>query len=203
MKKNLAKLYDRLTGLERLKLAIEASARGDKAEAERLRQTCPRATYNCGDEAYTKPLEATFALIEAVCHDFDRGMGRLQALDAIQFMISRTVEALSKLKARVKRKSSQEAIETVIETFEGLSEMQVGPFRQGMIAEIKAVHEGLEKFSQDKLDLPSDTLLKAFASPYWEWLEDLKKEIIGVEVNPERLSDFEKRLDDAWNLMME
>ena len=67
--------------------------------------------------------------------------------------------------------------------------MQIAPFRMAMHAEIKAVHEELGQFFQDKLDLPPDTLVKAFATPYWEWLEDLKEETSRVEVDPERVED--------------
>ena len=41
--KGLAKLYDRLRAAERLPLLVAASARGDEAEAQRLRRSAPRA----------------------------------------------------------------------------------------------------------------------------------------------------------------
>jgi hypothetical protein len=50
MKKNgLGKLYDRLTPEERFRLDLEAMARGDREESERLTQTCPRRTYVMND----------------------------------------------------------------------------------------------------------------------------------------------------------
>jgi hypothetical protein len=188
-KPNVAKFYDQLNGEERLRLVIEALARGDEIEVQRLVHSCPRKNYSDGDDAYVVPLKATYDLVQAACHDLDRGRGRLQALDSVQLMISRLIEALSELD-----KVSQETIETIIGILEGLSEMQITPFRVAMLAGIKAVHKALGKFFQDKLDLSPDTLLKAFAPPYWEWLDDLKEEISGVEVDPERVAEFEKRL---------
>jgi hypothetical protein len=41
----VAKLYDRLTPNERLRLVMGAFARDDDAEIERLVRTCPRYTY--------------------------------------------------------------------------------------------------------------------------------------------------------------
>jgi len=198
MKKNLAKLYDQFTGLERLRLVIGAQARGDEAEVTCLVQSCPRVNYSSGDRAYTVPMRATVHLVEAVCHNFDRGIGRLQALDAVQCMISGLIDHLSKLD-----NVPQKKIEVIVETLEGLSEMQIAPFRVAMLAEIKVAHEAIGKFFQDKLNLPSDTLLKAFATPYWEWLEELKEEISTVEVDPERVAEFEERLDNGWNQRIE
>jgi hypothetical protein len=61
------------------------------------------------------------------------------------------------------------------------------------------VYEGLGRFSEDKFDMPPDTLLKAFAPPYWEWLENLKEEISGIEADPKRMEDFEKMLSKGWD----
>jgi len=44
--------------------------------------------------------------------------------------------------------------------------------------------------------------LKAY-TPYWEWLENLKEEISGIEVDPEIVAEMEKRLDKSWNLRIE
>ncbi|MGH6635107.1 MAG: hypothetical protein ACRED0_02880 [Gammaproteobacteria bacterium] len=45
-------LYERLTAEERLSLTIEALARGDCAEADRLADTCPQYTYRLPDCEY-------------------------------------------------------------------------------------------------------------------------------------------------------
>src|SRR4051812_47749143 len=48
----MAKAYEQLTGEERFRLMLEAMARGDEREAERLEQTCPQHTYRCDDDAF-------------------------------------------------------------------------------------------------------------------------------------------------------
>jgi len=197
MKKNLAKLYDQFTGLERLRLVIEAKARGDEAEVAHLVQSCPRSHYSSGDHSYTVPMRATFDLVWAVCHDFGWHKGRLQTLDAVQFMISGFIEHLSKLD-----KIPRKRIDDIVGTLEGFSETTITHFRVVMLTEIKELYEAFGKFFQDKLDLPPDTLLKAY-TPYWEWLENLKGEISGIEVDPEIVAEMEKRLDKSWNLRIE
>lgn len=197
MKKNLIKLYDQFTGLERLRLVIEAQARGDEAEVARLVQFCPRVNYSSGDSAYMVPMRATFDLVGAVCHDFDRYMGRLQALDVVQCMISGLIERLYEFD-----KIPRKRIEDIAGTLKGFSENPIAIYRAVTLATIKELHEAFGKFFQDKLDLSPDTLLKVF-TPYWEWLEDLKEEISEVEVDPEKVADMVKRLDKSWNLRIE
>lgn len=51
MKKDLAKLYNRLTGEERFKLTLAAIARDDEGELGHLDRTCPRKTYEVSDPA--------------------------------------------------------------------------------------------------------------------------------------------------------
>jgi hypothetical protein len=197
MKKNLAKLYDQFTGLERVRLVIEAKARGDEAEVAHLVQSCPRANYSSGDNSYTVPMGATFDLVVAVCHDFAGHKGRLHALDAVQCMISGLKEHLPK--DRISKKS----IADIVGTLEGFSDVLIAGLRVAILAEIKRLYEAFGKFFQDKLDLSADILLKAFATPYWEWLENLKEEITAVEVDPEKVADMVKLLDKSWNLRME
>jgi hypothetical protein len=48
----MAKAYEQLTPTERFRLSIEAMARKDWAEVDRLEDTCPRRTYRCEDEAF-------------------------------------------------------------------------------------------------------------------------------------------------------
>lgn len=45
--------YERLTANERLSLLMEALARGDYAEATRVRDTCPEKTYRMPDAEYS------------------------------------------------------------------------------------------------------------------------------------------------------
>jgi hypothetical protein len=197
MKKNLTKLYDQFTGLERLRLVIEAHARGDEGEVAHLVQSCPRANYSSGDNSYTVPMRATCGLVEAVCHDFARLNGGLKALYVVQCVISELIEHLHKFD-----NIPQERIEDIAGIVKDFAEEPIAHYRTIILAEIKKFYKAFGKFFQDKLDLPPDTLLKAL-TPYWEWLEDLKEEISEVEVDPEMVADMVKLLDKSWNLRIE
>lgn len=52
--KNLDKMYSKLTTEERLRAFIEAAARRDADEADRLNDTCPRHVYETEDQAYIR-----------------------------------------------------------------------------------------------------------------------------------------------------
>ena len=71
------KMYDLFAPPERLALLLEAMARGDAAEAARLRGSCPRKTYTGPDGAFDERLCLAFDTLAVVCIDL-RGMwGRL------------------------------------------------------------------------------------------------------------------------------
>ena len=67
--KDLTKHYDTLTAPERLKVAIDAMARGDWDEARTLGESCPKIAYQPQrDLAYTSKFQSlqTMALLHAV-----------------------------------------------------------------------------------------------------------------------------------------
>ena len=59
----LARHYQHLKARERFLLVLEALARGDKQEARRLNDTCPRAPYIIDDPAYTELREASRLIV--------------------------------------------------------------------------------------------------------------------------------------------
>lgn len=57
--KKIARLYQHLTPEERFRLALEALARDDEEEMDRLGRTCPRKNYSLRDPAFTDRLDAS------------------------------------------------------------------------------------------------------------------------------------------------
>lgn len=50
-------LYDTLTPIQRVIATIEAEARDDTAEVERLVKSCPKKIYTMNDDAYTRMMD--------------------------------------------------------------------------------------------------------------------------------------------------
>ena len=62
-------LYDSLTPMQRVIATIEAEARDDTTEVERLVKSCPKKTYSMNDSAYTDRLSYLMTMALAIeCH---------------------------------------------------------------------------------------------------------------------------------------
>ena len=79
---SLEGMYDRLTAEERYRLVVEALARGDEQEAERLMNTCPRKTYTMNDLACTERLRASQLITMSVCAELIDMLGMLRLNEA-------------------------------------------------------------------------------------------------------------------------
>jgi hypothetical protein len=96
--RNLAdKYYAALTPSERVGAAIEAAARDDTLEIQRLRETCPRGLYRQTDPIFSDSMEQLSSLCVAVRHDqmvqvarylIGRQHDRELAQDALQSLAS-------------------------------------------------------------------------------------------------------------------
>ena len=63
----LGRNYTVLTPPERFALNVEALARGDEAEADRLEQTCPRLVYRHNDAEYRDRLQRSYTIALLAC----------------------------------------------------------------------------------------------------------------------------------------
>jgi hypothetical protein len=89
----LGKLYDRLTPEERFRLDVLAMARGDKAESERLTNTCPRRNYIMNDWGFVGRWEAARVLAMLTDMDLAKCLDKIQMIEALRlgFPYLRTV----------------------------------------------------------------------------------------------------------------
>ena len=95
-KKELGKLYDRLTPEERFRLVVEAETRGDGRETEWLVQSAPRYTYEEADPAYTGLARASKDLTWAVCLDLLPRLAQMQIARAFAEILPRVCGAYAK-----------------------------------------------------------------------------------------------------------
>ncbi len=75
------KLYETFSGPERLTLVLEALARRDEGEADRLSGSCPRKTYTMRDAAYGDRLDTAFDIMAIACIDLRCLWGKLRTLE--------------------------------------------------------------------------------------------------------------------------
>jgi hypothetical protein len=79
----LAKLYGRLTPSERFRLDVEAQARGDEKESERLVESCPIRSYTMPEYAFSARWRTTTEMVLAACMDLSQHMSRLSMIDVL------------------------------------------------------------------------------------------------------------------------
>jgi hypothetical protein len=84
--KDLARLYDTFTPIERMRLFIEAAARRDIAELDRLNNTCPRLTYRTEDWKYSRLKIVLYDL--ALAQSGDRSKFELLACFALTIIVA-------------------------------------------------------------------------------------------------------------------
>ena len=95
MKRGLARsVYDRLTAEERFQLVVEALAREDEPEVERLANTCPRIVYEMNDLAFGERFRASQMISSYVCAELMKVLGKVQAIEAYQEAVETYREAL-------------------------------------------------------------------------------------------------------------
>lgn len=73
-------LYERFLPAERLVLLLEAMARGDEAEVERVQRTCPRRTYSQADAAFQDRYEMALDVTVVACGELRALLAQLRML---------------------------------------------------------------------------------------------------------------------------
>jgi hypothetical protein len=88
MKRNgHARYYGKLTAAERFALDVEAMARGDKEESERLVRTCPRHTYTMNDPGFTGRWLGAQDITVRVYGELARYTDKLQMIEVVRVIL--------------------------------------------------------------------------------------------------------------------
>ena len=75
--------YGALTAPERFALTIEAMARGDEAEADKLEDACPTHTYQLHDLEYRDRMKRAYLIALMVSLNMRQGLGQIRAAVAL------------------------------------------------------------------------------------------------------------------------
>jgi hypothetical protein len=70
--------YGSLTAHERFALLVEAMARRDDREADRLGDTCPRLTYRAEDQAFRERMRLASTIANRVCLNMRAGLAQIR-----------------------------------------------------------------------------------------------------------------------------
>jgi hypothetical protein len=218
--KALARHYDRLEPDERFRLVVEAVARGDEQEADRLAAACPRKVYRVIDAEYGDRIRVSSEIVSAVVLDLGPRLGKLRMIEAFREFLplflgrGMDVAAMAWLDGYTEGKNgrrkrddeiveagiekaindAKQATETVLEVLEKL--------RNDVAVEIKAIWEGFSRFSKRELRLEPETVVSAWFQPALAHLHEVRDTLDGVQPAAILLDEYEANLAKIWRRLI-
>src|SRR3954462_11755391 len=89
--------YETLTGAERFTLMIEAMARKDEVECDRLEDSCPHLLYRCEDVEFRDRVRRAYHVAAAVCLNMREGLARVRMAEALRLTTEQWAVAPAKI----------------------------------------------------------------------------------------------------------
>lgn len=89
---SITKGYETLTGPERFVLLIEAMARKDEVECDRLEDTCPQLVYRCEDVEFRDRVRRAYHVAATVCLNMREGMAQIRMAEAIRLTATQFID---------------------------------------------------------------------------------------------------------------
>lgn len=170
--KDLSKHYRTLRAHERFQLAIKAMAREDEADADALRLTCPRKTYEMLDAAVTDRFDALMRLVAAHLMGMEATKGKVMihgvTQDLLEHLMNQVEDAVQIAYHRGfsdgggkgrPPKAGKEMTDTQTQGLRELVDRMLGTIRRGIMARAKADLEAFEAVCRERLGLDSQTVL--------------------------------------------
>lgn len=114
-----AKIYAHLSPAERIRAAILAIARDDKAELEILKKSCPKITFLMTDPAYSEGMANLFSLLFSVEHAL--------TICALDFQMARGYRGKRTTQCDIQERALQDAASIVVALGQFIAEMGLDP----------------------------------------------------------------------------
>ena len=112
-------LYTSLTPEERIIASIEANARGDENEVQKLIKTCPKKNYTSTDRAYSQRMDYLFTMQITVETDLTQ--------NALNYAVMNFIDIEPKKAAFVQEKARQSIIDMQTAWHEFLESKDINP----------------------------------------------------------------------------
>jgi hypothetical protein len=189
--------YGRLEADERFRAALEAEARGDDRELDRLVETCSRVVYNQNDVAFTDRVDAAHFLALAVALDLGPRLAKLRMLGAISETLPRAVaigvDAAVETDAAAEELTPEDVERIVGETLGRAFDKVEARFR----AEAAAVLEAFYRLCREEMGLEPETVLKATLGPLYLGLLGLDQ-LDGAKPDTAQLKEWHAMFARKW-----
>jgi hypothetical protein len=186
--------YDRLEPDERFRAALEAEARGDGREVERLVQTCPRLIYTLDDVAFTDRVDAARGMAMAVAIDLGPRLANLRMLAATREALPHAVALGVDVGAADPGELTPEDVADIVDETMGKAFDEVEKHLRSQAA---AVHEAFARVCREQMGVEPETVLKATLGPLYLDLLGFDQ-LDGAEPDREALAAWREMFARKW-----
>jgi len=194
--RQLAREYEHLSPEERFRLVIEAGARDDDRERERLVAAAPMRPFKITDPEYMERIDASHYLAVAVALDLGPRAAQLRMIEVTQGLIGRalTVGVCAATEADERAAMS----ETVTEAVEEPLVSAFATAREELRSEAAAVYGGFAAVCRRDMRLEPDVVLRAHLGPLI--VEQLGiDELDGAKPDKRQLADWRGLFARQWS----
>jgi hypothetical protein len=210
----LSKLYDQLTVEERFRLRIQALARGDRADCERLDRACPSLQYR----DYCDRLDASEVLTLCVMVELLPKLAKLRMLSAVRPLVGYLEAAVEDgaamgyldgldagwraagKRGRPPAVSDEEltaATDRACRLGSRFSKL-LDRVEKDLAGRARTPHDALARFAEVELGLSLEDLLSAWAGPVLDELAEHREALEAAEPDAEGLQLLGDVLRLAW-----
>jgi hypothetical protein len=196
---------------------IEALARDDNQEAERLAAACPRKVYREIDAEYGERVRVSSEIVSAVVLDLAPRLGKLHMIEAFReflplFLVrGMDVAAMAWLDGYTegkngRRKQDDEIVEAGIQ--KALNDADLATkrvpevleeLRNTVAGETRAIWEGFSRFCKRELRLEPETLVSAWFEPALPHLREAQDALDAAQANPSFVDEYDASLTKIWS----
>jgi hypothetical protein len=223
---NLGSVYNRLTPEERFQLVLEATARQDETEVERLANTCQRYRYTSGrnEPAYSDRIQASRKITICVCLVLMEISAKLMLIRTSQQYVTLLSRSLITEFERGCRRGWEAGCDHVWlsagiagpfpwrdngdlgeradegqDADEGGDDDELGTVSEALATEVRTLLEAFSRFCRTEMGSAPETVLLAWFPPMHGWIEGaLNAAEDAGRVDADVLLEYEAALTKAW-----
>jgi hypothetical protein len=186
--------YDRLEPEERFRAALEAAARDDNEEYDRLWDTCPMRHYSMTDAAFTDRWRASSTLAIAVAIDLGPRLANLRMLAATRETLPHAVALGVDVGTEDFEELTPEDVADIVAETMGKA---FDKAEEHLRSQAAAVHEAFARVCREEMGVEPKTVLKATLGPLYLDMLGLDQ-LDGAEPDREALAAWREMFGRKW-----
>jgi hypothetical protein len=186
--------YDRLDPEERFRAALDAAARDDDEEYDRLWDTCPMRRYSMTDAAFTDRWRASSTLATAVAVDLGPRLANLRMLAAVRETLPHAVALGVDVGVEEPGELAPEDVSRIVDETLGQAFDKAEDHIRSQAA---AVYEAFALTCREEMGVEPEVVLRAYLGPLYHDALGLDQ-LDGAEPDEDALSGWHEMFVRKW-----